>query len=78
MINHKLSQNKLKMRKSQQGNRSYKKKEPNENYRTEKYNCRNKKVAKQESKLEMAEVRINELEDMSIEFIQYEQQKKTD
>ena len=62
------------MRKSQQGNRSYKKKkEPNENYRTEKYNCRNKKVVEQESKVEMAEVRINELEDRSIEFTQYEQ-----
>lgn len=55
----------------------YIKKEPNENFRTEKYNSQSKKLngwAQQQNG--RAEERISELEDRKIDIIQSEQQRK--
>ena len=60
--------------KSQQRNINYKK-EPNGNYRTEKYSHQNKKLTGS-AQLEMTEDRISKLQDRSIEIIQPVQQRE--
>ena len=70
-----------KMKRSQRIKKRYKG-EPNEDFRNEKYNNQNKKFtrwAQNNSRTDMTEERVNELDDRSIEMIRFKQteEKKT-